>query len=184
VSQDIDFDAFSLAVSADTIFDLRARLANTRWPDELPDAGWDYGTNRDVLHFVCDHWASHYDWEAFTARANAHPQTLTTIEGQRIHCIHARSPEPMARPLIITHGWPGSVAEFYDVIGPLSDPVRHGGDPADAFHVVCPSLPGYGSRAPRTSGVGMRPELRTRSRNSCGGSATSGSSHRAAIGDR
>jgi microsomal epoxide hydrolase len=148
MSRERDTEPFVVTASADVISDLRARLANTRWPDELPDADWDYGTNREVLRSICDHWATGYDWDAFLARANLHPQLVTTIDGQRVHCIHARSPQPTARPLIITHGWPGSVAEFYEVIGPLSDPAAFGSDPADAFHVVCPSLPGYGFSGP------------------------------------
>jgi microsomal epoxide hydrolase len=144
-------EPFEVEVRADVVDDLRRRLAATRWPDELPDAGWDYGTSRSVLRELCEHWADRYDWDGFLGRANAHPQFVTTIDGQRVHCIHARSPEPSARPLLMTHGWPGSVAEFFEVVGPLADPRAHGGDPADAFHVVCPSLPGYGFSGPTTA---------------------------------
>lgn len=144
----LSFEAFSVAVDDATVADLRDRLARTRWPDQIDGAGWDYGTERGYLQQLCAHWKDSFDWRAFEERANAHPQFLTEIDGQRIHFIHARSPEPGARPLLMTHGWPGSVAEFFDVIGPLADPVAHGGNAADAFHVVCPSLPGYGFSGP------------------------------------
>jgi pimeloyl-ACP methyl ester carboxylesterase len=143
-------EPFSVDVPDDVISDLRGRLGRTRWPDQLPDAGWDYGTERSFLERLCRHWADGFDWDAFTGRANAFPQFVTTVEGQRIHFVHARSPEPMARPLLLLHGWPGSVAEFFDVIGPLSDPVCHGGTAAHAFHVIAPSLPGFGFSGPTT----------------------------------
>jgi microsomal epoxide hydrolase len=144
----LQFDEFHVEVDETVVDDLRRRLAHTRWPDQIPDTGWDYGTDREYLRELCHYWEHHFDWRAFRARCNAFPQVTTTIDGQLVHCIHARSPEPRARPLIITHGWPGSVAEFFEVIGPLSDPAAHGGDAADAFHVVCPSLPGYGFSGP------------------------------------
>jgi microsomal epoxide hydrolase len=143
-----NFESFTVEVADEAIEDLRRRLTRTRWPDQIPGSGWDYGTDLGTLRDLCAHWADGYDWDGFLARANAHPQFTTTIDGQRIHFVHARSPEAEARPLLLTHGWPGSVAEFYEVIGPLSDPVAHGGDAADAFHVVCPSLPGYGFSGP------------------------------------
>lgn len=148
VVTELRVNPFVVEVSDDDVAFLRRRLADTRWPDQLPDADWDYGTERSALQLLCAHWRDHYDWSGFVTRANAHPQFTTTIDGQRIHFIHARSPESGARPLLITHGWPGSVAEFFEVIGPLVDPVAHGGDAADAFHVVCPSLPGYGFSGP------------------------------------
>jgi microsomal epoxide hydrolase len=128
--------------------DLHDRLVRTRWPDQLPDAGWDYGTEKSFLQSLCEHWRDRFDWRAAEARFNAFPQFLTEINGERLHFYHVRSPEPDALPLIITHGYPGSVAEFLDVLGPLSDPARHGGDPHDAFHVVAPSIPGYGFSGP------------------------------------
>ena len=137
-----------MKVSDADIADLRERLSRTRWPDQLADAEWDYGTERSYLEQLCEHWRAAFDMRAFEQRCNAFPQFLTTVDGQRIHFVHVRSPEPEARPLLLTHGWPGSVAEFWDVIGPLSDPVSHGGDPAQAFHVVVPSLPGYGFSGP------------------------------------
>lgn len=139
---------FSLTVTDSEIDDLRARLARTRWPDQIESSGWDYGTDRSVLQALCEHWRERFDWHAFAARVNAHPQFLTEIDGEQIHYYHLRSPEPQAKPLLLTHGWPGSVAEFFDVLGPLSDPRAHGGDPRDAFHLIVPSLPGYGFSGP------------------------------------
>ncbi len=143
-------EPFDVRVTTAEIDDLRDRLARTRWPDQIPDTAWEYGTERDFLVELCRYWKDDYDWSGFQTRANAFPQFTTEIDGQRIHFIHARSPEPTARPLLLTHGWPGSVAEFWQVLGPLSDPASHGGDPADAFHVVAPSLPGYGFSGPTT----------------------------------
>jgi pimeloyl-ACP methyl ester carboxylesterase len=141
---------FTIEVPDEVRRDLRERLGRTRWPDELPDVGWDYGTPRSVLERLCGHWSDGFDWDAFTERANAFAQFVTTIDGQRIHFLHARSPEPTARPLLLSHGWPGSVAEFFEVLGPLCDPAGHGGSPEDAFHVVAPSLPGYCFSGPTT----------------------------------
>lgn len=141
-------EPFEVRVTDEEIEDLRDRLARTRWPDRIPDTGWDYGTDRDYLAGLCRYWKDDYDWPRFQASANAFPQFTTEIDDQCIHFVHARSPEPTARPLLLSHGWPGSVAEFWDVLGPLSDPASHGGDPADAFHVVAPSLPGYGFSGP------------------------------------
>lgn len=129
------------------IDDLRRRLANTRWPDEIADSDWTYGTDLTYLQDLCASWQA-FDWSAIEARFNRWPQITTTIDGQQVHAIHAPSPEPDALPLIITHGWPGSVAEFLEVIEPLRDPRSHGGDPADAFHIVAPSIPGYGWSGP------------------------------------
>jgi pimeloyl-ACP methyl ester carboxylesterase len=143
-------EPFQVEVPATAIADLRDRLSRTRWPDQLPDAGWDYGTEEGFLQSLCAYWHEGYDLEGFAGRCNAFPQFRATIDGQPIHFIHARSPEPAARPLLLTHGWPGSVVEFLDVLGPLSDPVAHGGRAEDAFHVVAPSLPGYGFSGPTT----------------------------------
>lgn len=127
---------------------LRRRLADTRWPDQLPDAGWEYGTELEYLQSLCAYWRDDFDWRAFEERVNRFEQYTTTIDGQDVHFYHVRSPSSAARPLLVSHGWPGSVVEFLDVLGPLSDPAAHGGDPADAFHVVAPSLPGYGFSGP------------------------------------
>src|SRR6266571_8419778 len=128
--------------------DLRDRLARTRWPDELPGAGWAYGVPLGYLKELAEYWRSGYDWRAQEARLNQFPQFVTTVDGARVHFLHVPSPRREALPLVITHGWPGSIAEFLDVIGPLSDPGAHGGDPADAFHLVLPSIPGYGLSGP------------------------------------
>ncbi|MFM7224071.1 MAG: epoxide hydrolase family protein [Actinomycetota bacterium] len=129
---------FRIEVPDADIADLRERLARTRWPDQIPGSGWSYGTDLAYLQDLCTTWRDDFDWRAQEARFNRWPHFLTEIDGQRIHFIHARSDNPDALPLIITHGWPGSVAEFLDVIEPLR---------AD-FHVVAPSLPGYGWSGP------------------------------------
>ena len=150
-------EPFTISVSDAQIADLRRRLADTRWPDQLPGTGWDYGCDLAWLRDLASYWADGFDWRAAEARLNSMDQVVTTIDGQRIHAIHQRSPEPDALPLLISHGWPGSVVEFLGVIGPLADPAAHGGDPADAFHVIAPSLPGYGWSGPTTErgwGVG------------------------------
>jgi pimeloyl-ACP methyl ester carboxylesterase len=124
--------------------DLRRRLAATRWPEAEPVSDWSQGIPLAYLQEVCAYWGEKYDWRAREARLNAFPQFRSEALGLGVHFIHLRSPEASAMPLLITHGWPGSIVEFHKVIGPLTDPVAHGGDAADAFHVVCPSLPGYG----------------------------------------
>ena len=147
----LSLDPFEVRVADEVIADLRERLARTRWPDELADVGWDYGTPVELVKDLCDYWRTTFDWRSFEERHNRFPQFVTTIDGQRLHFLHVRSPEPGARPLLITHGWPGSYTEFIEVVGPLSDPAAYGSDPADAFHVVAPSLPGYGFSGPTTS---------------------------------
>jgi epoxide hydrolase len=123
----------------------------------LPGVGWDYGVPIGYVKELAEYWRDGYDWRAAEARLNGFPQFTTEIDGQNVHFLHVRSPEPDALPLILTHGWPGSVAEFLDVIGPLADPRAHGGDPSDAFHVVAPSIPGFGfSGATREAGWGIR----------------------------
>ncbi|MFD2691145.1 epoxide hydrolase family protein [Streptomyces phyllanthi] len=145
---------FRIAIPQDRLDDLHARLAATRWPAELPGVGWSRGVPVTYLRDLTDHWRTGYDWRAHEAALNAHPQFLTTVDGQNLHFLHVRSPEPDATPLILLHGWPGSVVDFLDVIGPLSDPRAHGGDPAGAFHLVIPSLPGFGFSTP-LAGPGM-----------------------------
>jgi pimeloyl-ACP methyl ester carboxylesterase len=139
---------FRIEIPEAALDDLKERLARTRWPDEIPGTGGDYGMSLDYIKRLAAYWQDEYDWRTHEARFNAYPQFTTEIEGQTIHFLHVRSPEPGALPLIVTHGWPGSVAEFLEVIGPLADPRAHGGDPADAFHLVIPSLPGYGFSGP------------------------------------
>ncbi|WP_055611341.1 epoxide hydrolase family protein [Streptomyces phaeochromogenes] len=148
---------FVLGIPQSDLDDLNARLDLTRWPDELPGVGWEYGVPRDYLKELVRYWRHTYDWRAAEARLNEWPQFTTTIDGANVHFAHIRSPEPDATPLIITHGWPGSIVEFLDVVGPLTDPRAHGGDPADAFHVVLPSIPGFGLSGPtRDTGWELR----------------------------
>jgi microsomal epoxide hydrolase len=150
------FQPFAVHAGDEEIDDLRTRLSRTRWPDQLPGSGWRLGTDRSYLQELCAYWEKDYDWEAFTARCNRFPQFTTEVDGQRIHFYHVRSSRPDALPLIMSHGWPGSVAEFLDVLGPLSDPASQGRDSALAFHVVAPSLPGYGFSGPtQRDGVGV-----------------------------
>jgi microsomal epoxide hydrolase len=139
---------FQIDVEQAEIDDLRERLRRTRWPDELPGVDWDYGIPLSLVKELAAYWADGYDWRKHEARLNEFPQYTTTIDGQRIHFLHVRSNEPNAIPLLLTHGWPGSVVEFLKVIWPLVDPRSHGGDAADAFHVVAPSIPGYGFSGP------------------------------------
>jgi pimeloyl-ACP methyl ester carboxylesterase len=139
---------FRIDVPEADLADLRDRLARTHWPDELPGVGWRYGVPRGYLRELADYWRTSYDWRVSEAELNKFPQFMTEIDGANVHFLHVRSTAPRAMPLILTHGWPGSIVEFLDVIGPLTDPGAHGGNPADAFHVVIPSIPGYGFSGP------------------------------------
>jgi epoxide hydrolase len=135
---------------------LGGRLRNTRWADRETVADWSQGIPLAYVQELCAYWADVYDWRRLEARLNAIGQFRTEIDGLHIHFLHARSPERDALPVLMTHGWPGSVVEFLKVIEPLVDPVSHGGDAADAFEVICPSLPGYGfSDKPRVAGWGI-----------------------------
>jgi epoxide hydrolase len=148
--------AFRIAASDAELADLRRRLHATRWPDRETVDDWSQGVPLDYLREVVAYWADRYDWRAREALINGFPQFRRAVGGLRIHFIHARSRRPDALPLVMTHGWPGSVVEFLKVIGPLIDPAAHGGDERDAFHVVCPSLPGYGySDKPESRGCGI-----------------------------
>jgi pimeloyl-ACP methyl ester carboxylesterase len=147
---------FRIEVPDTALEDLRERLHRTRWPEPATTPGWEQGVPLDHLRELCAYWADGYDWRRTEARLNVVGQFRTEVDGLGIHFLHARSPHPQALPLVLTHGWPGSVVEFLDVIGPLTDPVAHGGDARDAFHVVCPSLPGYGfSDKPSGPGWGV-----------------------------
>ncbi len=147
---------FKIEVPEATLEDLRDRLSRTRWPDQVNDGNWSYGTDLAYLKELCAYWKDKYDWRAREAELNGFAQFKTEINGLDIHFIHVRSKEPNALPLIITHGWPGSIVEFLKIIDPLTDPVAHGGEAGDAFHVVCPSLPGYGfSDAAKEPGMGL-----------------------------
>lgn len=135
---------FEVRITDAEVAELRDRLARTRWPDPETVDDWSQGVPLDYVRELCGHWADRYDFGAAESRFNAFPQFRTEIDGLDVHFIHARSPHASALPLVLTHGWPGSVVEFHQVIAPLTDPVAHGGRAEDAFDVVCPSLPGYG----------------------------------------
>jgi pimeloyl-ACP methyl ester carboxylesterase len=139
---------FRIDVPQSAIDDLNDRLGRTRWPSELPEIGWSRGVPVDYLRRLAEDWGNSYDWRAREARLNTFPQFTTTIDGQTIHFLHVQSPEPNATPLMLIHGWPGSFVEFVELIGPLTDPAAHGGDPTDAFHLVIPSVPGHGFSIP------------------------------------
>jgi microsomal epoxide hydrolase len=144
----LTIEPFEIDVPDEALRDLRDRLARARFPQQLDGAGWDYGMELGYLRELVDYWRDDYDWRRAEQRLSQWPQFVTEVDGARVHFVHARSPETDALPLVVTHGWPGSIVEFLDIIGPLSDPRAHGGDPADAFHVVCPSIPGYGFSGP------------------------------------
>src|SRR5215208_285438 len=135
---------FQVSIPKDDLEDLQERLARTRWPGELPGVGWSRGVPLGHLKTLTEYWQDVYDWRQWEAKLNEFPQFTTTIDGQNIHFLHVRSPEPGALPLIISHGYPSSVVEFLSIIGPLTDPVSHGGVASDAFHMVAPSIPGFG----------------------------------------
>ena len=150
-------EEFTIDIPQHELDDLAARLAATRWPGALPGTPWERGVPLTYLRELAEYWREEFDWRAQEARLNSYPQYTTRIDGQRIHFLHVRSPEPEATPLLLSHGWPGSVVEFLDVIGPLTDPRSHGGDPATAFHLVIPSIPGTGFSGPLTEpGWGSR----------------------------
>jgi hypothetical protein len=151
---------FQINISDDDISDLKHRLTNTRWADEETPDDWSQGLPLAYAKSLRDYWLNDYDWRARETYFNNFDQYLTEIDGLDIHFIHQPSKVPGARPLLITHGWPGSVVEFHKVIGPLTDPGAHGGKAEDAFHVVCPSLPGYGfSAKPTATGWGVEKNL-------------------------
>jgi pimeloyl-ACP methyl ester carboxylesterase len=139
---------FVIDIAQADLDDLRDRLARTRWPRQLPGDDWSRGVPVDYLRDLAGYWADGYDWRAHEARLNEFGQFITEIDGLDVHFLHVRSPEPDALPLILTHGWPNSIVEFTELIGPLTDPRAYGGDPTQAFHVVVPSVPGFGFSAP------------------------------------
>jgi pimeloyl-ACP methyl ester carboxylesterase len=147
---------FILNIPQAELDDLRRRLQATRWPERETVSDWSQGAPLAHVQTLCAYWRDHYDWRRCEARLNALGQFRTEIDGLGVHFLHVRSPHPNALPLLMTHGWPGSVIEFLKVIGPLTDPLLHGGTASDAFHVVVPSLPGFGfSDKPKTSGWGV-----------------------------
>ncbi|WP_448610738.1 epoxide hydrolase family protein [Geodermatophilus sp. URMC 60] len=152
----LDARPFRVRVPDAELADVRNRLTQTRWPAASPAPGWSEGVPLEVVQDLCRHWAEEYDWRATEARLNAVPQYLVEVDGLQVHVLHARSVHTEALPLVLTHGWPGSVLELLPLIEPLTDPVAHGGAAEDAFHVVVPSLPGYGfSAQPSTTGWGV-----------------------------
>jgi pimeloyl-ACP methyl ester carboxylesterase len=152
----LEVQAFRVAASDEQLVDLRERLQRTRWPEHETVEDWSQGIPLDYVKDVCAYWATSYDWRAAERRLNEIPQFVAAVDGLDVHFLHVRSPHPNAMPLVMTHGWPGSIVEFLKVIGPLTDPVTHGGEPADAFDVVCPSLPGFGfSGKPEQTGWGV-----------------------------
>ena len=140
---------YRIEIPQEALDDLDRRLAATRWPGEMPGAGgWERGVPAAYLRELAEFWRTRYDWRAAEAELNRFPQFTVEIDGANVHFLHVRSPEPDAVPMIITHGWPSSFVEYLDVVGPLTDPRAHGGDPADAFHLVIPTLPGFGLSGP------------------------------------
>lgn len=137
-------ESFPLAVPQADLDDLHRRLDHARWPEKEPVDDWSQGAPLAKVRALCDYWRNGYDWRRCEARLNALGQYRTEIDGLQIHFMHVRSPHPDALPLLLTHGWPGSIIEFLKVVGPLSDPTAHGGKAEDAFHLIVPSLPGYG----------------------------------------
>src|SRR6476619_450988 len=145
---------FTVAVSEEVLDDLKQRLRRTRFPGEVTDSGWDYGTNLAYQKELVEYWLNRYDWRAAEAKLNAMPQFTADVRGQELHFVHVRGKGPNPLPLVFSHGWPGSFWEVHKIIGPLTDPAAHGGVPADAFDVFAPSLPGYGfSPDPRVRGI-------------------------------
>ena len=157
VMADESIRPFTIHVPDADIADLKSRLSRSRLPDELPGTGWQYGTQTSYLAGLLHYWQHEFDWRAQEARLNRFDQFVTRIDGLDMHFIHQRSPHPEATPLLITHGWPGSVVEFHKIIQPLTRPELHGGDIRDAFHVVAPSLPGF-AFSEKPAAPGYNPE--------------------------
>ena len=148
---------FKITIPDEAIDDLNRRLSSTRLPNQLEGVSWEYGTELGALSDLIAYWREGFDWRAQEAKLNSFDQFMVTVEGANIHTIHQRSANLDAIPLLLVHGWPGSIAEFHKLIGPLTDPETHGGDIADSYHVIAPSLPGFGfSQAPTEPG--MNPE--------------------------
>jgi hypothetical protein len=144
VSSEIALRPFRAAMPGEAVADLRRRVAATRWPSRELVKDRSQGVQLAAVRELARYWTTEYDWHRCEAKLNALPQFMTEIDGENIHVIHVKSPHPGALPLIITHGWPGSVIELLELIGPLTDPAAHGGRTEDAFDLVLPSLPGYG----------------------------------------
>lgn len=150
-------ESFPIHFSDEDLADLRRRLENTRLPVAMDGAAWTYGIDLAWLRDLLEYWRTRFDWRAAEAEINRWNHFHTTVDALDLHFVHARSKHPDALPLLLTHGWPGSIFEFTKILGPLVDPVAHGGDARDAFHVVAPSLPGYGlSQAPTRAGYDVK----------------------------
>lgn len=143
-----EIQEFRIEIPDAALDDLRVRPERVRWPVQLPGVSWARGVPVEYLRRLVEHWLHAYDWRVWEARLNQFPQFTTRIDGQTIHFLHVKSPEPAALPLIVTHGWPGSVVELMNIVGPLADPFAYGGDRGDAFHLVAPSVPGFGLSTP------------------------------------
>ncbi len=143
-AQDTSIREFTIQVSDETLADLQNRLSRTRFPDQISNSAWDYGSDTAYMRELVEYWRTSYDWRKHEADLNKLPHFQTEIDGLDMHFVHVKSKELNALPLIITHGWPGSVYEFMHIVGPLTDPAAYGGDAQDAFHLVLPSMPGYG----------------------------------------
>jgi len=145
---------FRIDVPDAVLDDIRARVSAFPWHEMPADGGWAYGANLDYMRELCAHWVDRYDWRVHEAALNALPHHIAEVDGLDIHFIHEKGSGPAPMPLVVSHGWPGSVAEFTEIIDPLAHPERHGGDPADAFDVIVPSLPGFGfsGKPPRPMG--------------------------------
>jgi len=146
---------YKINVSEEVLTDLNRRLDNTRWPEQVENAGWDYGSNTEYIRELCSYWRNEYDWRAWEEKLNRYPSFIAECDGVDIRFWHVKGKGENAFPLLLLHGWPGSSLEFFEMIGPLTDPAAYGGDPADSFDVVVPDLPGYGfSGKPKVSGWG------------------------------
>ena len=152
----MDIQPFKVRVPEETLKDLEDRLTRTRWPDEIPGSGWDYGANLDYVKELVEYWRTKFDWRAQEQLINSFPNYRATVDGFGIHFIQERGKGPNPLPIVVTHGWPGSIFEMYKIIPLLSDPASHGGDPADSFDVIVPSAPGYGfSDRPAKTGMNL-----------------------------
>ena len=148
---------FTIDIPEADIADLRTRLARTRWPDEITGTGWDYGVDLNYMKELSAYWRDGFDWRTQERALNRFPQFIARMDDLDVHFIHVRGKGPSPKPLVLTHGWPSSVAEFAKIIPLLTDPASHGGNPADAFDVIAPSMPGYGfsSRPTKPGGTSL-----------------------------
>ena len=150
-------EPFKINVEESVLIDLKQRLANTRWPGEITDSSWQYGTNLAYVKELCDYWLNEFDWRAQEQRINSFSNFVAPVSGLNVHFIYEKGKGPNSIPLIITHGWPSTFAEMVDIIPMLTDPASHGGNESDSFDVIVPSMPGYCfSEKPSSPGVNPR----------------------------